>query len=329
MMTESRIAVRYPDCDPMGIVHHGVYPIWYEIARMDFFSAAGYSYLDMNRKGINPPMVNLNLQYRSPVRYPGEVTVRTVCTLCQGKKLELRYGVYQEGNPQPVATATSFHIWTGPDMRALNMAEQPEIYEKLQRALTRPAVLILAGGKSSRMGCDKAMAEWDGETLLQRAADFWQENLPGAKIYLSAGQPGHFKTVPQGVTPLYDLLPDKGPMGGLHAAFHQTEETLLCVSAVDMPLLCPEALHALDQKRCHLEDACIFQKDGRPEPLFGFYRNTCLPELDRLLAEGQYKMTDLLSRVKTTLVSLPDADWVKNVNTPEELEQARHTANPK
>ena len=83
---------------------------------MDFFAAVGYPYEAMNQEGINPPMVNLNLQYASPVRYPGQVTVRTTCTLCQGKKLELRYAVYQEGSPSPVATATSFHIWTGPDM---------------------------------------------------------------------------------------------------------------------------------------------------------------------------------------------------------------------
>ena len=94
MLSESHIDVRYPDCDPMGIVHHAVYPIWYEIARMDFFSAVGYPYEAMNKEGINPPMVNLNLQYAAPVRYPGHVTVRTACTLCQGKKLELRYAVF-------------------------------------------------------------------------------------------------------------------------------------------------------------------------------------------------------------------------------------------
>ena len=75
MLSVSHIDVRYPDCDPMGIVHHAVYPIWYEIARMDFFAAVGYPYEAMNKEGINPPMVNLNLQYASPVRYPGKVTV--------------------------------------------------------------------------------------------------------------------------------------------------------------------------------------------------------------------------------------------------------------
>lgn len=321
MMTESHIAVRYPDCDAMGIVHHAVYPIWYEIARMDFFSALGYGYRDMNREGINPPMVDLHLRYFSAVRYPGEVAVRTICTLCQGKKLRLQYGVYQSGNPRPVAAAESFHIWTGPDMRSLDMRTRPEVYEKLQHSRTDPAVLILAGGRSSRMGRDKALLSYQGISLLQRAADFWERALPEARRYLSAGQPGHFPKLPPGVTPVYDLLPERGPMGGLHAAFHETGEEELWISAVDMPLLSREGVRLLEEKRFGWEDACVFQREGRPEPLFGIYRSSCLPQLDRLLAQGNARMSDLLSALKTTLVPLPEESWVRNVNTPAEWDR--------
>ena len=253
----------------MGIVHHAVYPIWYEIARMDFFAAVGYPYEAMHQEGINPPMVNLNLQYASPVRYPGQVTVRTTCTLCQGKKLELRYAVYQEGSPSPVATATSFHIWTGPDMKSLDMSTKPEIYQKLTAAVEHPGVLILAGGRSTRMGSDKAAVTLDGKSLLLRAIDFWKTACPDAPIYVSAGQQEHQLSLPEGVTPVYDLIKDRGPMGGLQAAFRQCAQELLWVSAVDMPLLSSQAVELLSKKRCHCEDACVFTHDGRPEPLLG------------------------------------------------------------
>ena len=65
MITETRIDVRYPDCDRMGIVHHAVYPVWYEMARMDFFDKMGFSYSDMNALGINPPLVELDLKSTS------------------------------------------------------------------------------------------------------------------------------------------------------------------------------------------------------------------------------------------------------------------------
>ena len=324
MLTESVIDVRYPDCDPMGIVHHAVYPIWYEIARMDFFAAAGFSYTDMNALGINPPMVNLNLNYGAPVYYPGKVTVRTSCTFCQGKKIELRYAVYPEGASIPSATATSFHIWTGPDMKSLDMSTMPETYEKLRAAQTKSAVLIFAGGKSSRMGTDKALAEIGNRTMLQRAVDFWRDVMPDAEIYISAGGKDHLPTLPAGTLPVYDLTPDCGPMGGLQAAFAQTKAENFYISAVDMPLLNKAALDALNQKRSFCEDILVFTKDGRkPEPLFGAYRRTCADTIDRLMEAGDYKMSHLLEAMRTTIVKIPDSSWVANTNTPEELSAAK------
>ena len=323
MMTESIIDVRYPDCDPMGIVHHGVYPLWYEIARMDYFAGIGYCYTDMNASGINPPMVNLNLNYFSPVRYPGNVVVRTVCTLVDGKKLELKYNVYPEGSTTPCATATSFHIWTGPDMKSLDMRTLPDVYPKLEGNVTKPAVLILSGGKSSRMGQDKALMEVDGKTMVEKAVEFWRETLPQAKIYLSVGAPEHFDALPEGVIPVYDRVLGKGPLEGLRSAFLETGEELFIVSAVDMPLLKKEAYDLLNKKRHHCEDICIFKgKDGM-EPLFGFYRSSCLPKMEELLGQDERRMSALINASKTTFVSLPDATWVTNVNTPEDMEKLK------
>lgn len=319
MMTESIIDVRYPDCDPMGIVHHGVYPLWYEIARMDYFAGVGYGYTDMNASGINPPMVNLNLNYFSPVRYPGNVTVRTVCTLVDGKKLELKYNVYPEGSSTPCATATSFHIWTGPDMKSLDMRTLPEVYPKLERNVTKPAVLILSGGKSSRMGQDKALMTVAGKTMAEKAVDFWRDTLPQAKIYLSVGAPDHFETIPEGVIPVYDLELGKGPLEGLRSAFLQTREELFIVSAVDMPLLKKEAYDLLNKKRHHCEDICIFKSKEGIEPLFGFYRSSCLSKMEALLARDERRMNALIQESKTTLVPLTDTSWVTNVNTPEDM----------
>lgn len=321
MLTESHIDVRYPDCDPMGIVHHGVYPLWMEIGRLDFLSAAGYGYQAMNREGINPAMVDLHIQYRAPVRFPGRVTVKTVCSLCQGKKLELRYAVYPEGAGQPAAVGSSFHIWTGPGMQSLDLSAKPEIYNPLVSASEHPAVLILAGGRSRRMGQDKAQIELKGETLLTRAVSLWRKTLPEAKIYIALGQKDHRLNLPQNVTPIYDLSPDLGPMGGLQAAFRTTGEELFWVSAVDMPGLRPEAAALLSEKRCHCEDICAFSMDGRPEPLLGLYRSTCLPKIDELLDTGNGRMADLFGQVSVTLVPLPNKSWVRNVNTPEDLRQ--------
>lgn len=136
MTTQCTVEVRYPDCDAMGIVHHAVYPIWYEIARMDFFQKIDVSYANTHVLGIDPAMVNLNLNYAAPVRYPGTVEVHTRMLSCAPKKLELSYEVWRKGDEKPCATATSFHIWTGPDMKSYDMEKNhPEIWAKIQAAL--------------------------------------------------------------------------------------------------------------------------------------------------------------------------------------------------
>ncbi len=136
MITETTIDVRYPDCDRMGIVHHAVYPVWYEVARMDFFEKKGFSYAHMNSLGINPPMVELDLRYKAPATYPGSVTVYTKLISYAPKKLELQYEALFEG--RLCGSARSFHIWTGPDMKSLDMEKtHPEIYEMIRAALEK------------------------------------------------------------------------------------------------------------------------------------------------------------------------------------------------
>lgn len=135
MIIESKIDVRYPDIDPMGIVHHAVYPVWYEIARMGMFAAIGFSYSDMRALGVNPPMVNLNLNYNSMVTYPGTVCIRTRIISYAPKKLELFYQVFFGDSGKPAADAKSFHIWTGPDNKSIDMqANFPDVYNRIANA---------------------------------------------------------------------------------------------------------------------------------------------------------------------------------------------------
>ncbi|MGN1002808.1 MAG: acyl-CoA thioesterase [Oscillospiraceae bacterium] len=129
MTFETVIDVRYPDCDSMGIVHHAVYPIWYEMGRMDFFEKCGFGYGPSKALGVDPAMVNLELNYGAPVTFPGTVTLKTTCTLCAGKKLAFRYELYREGDmDNPCATAKSFHIWVKNGKSCNIEVEHPEMF---------------------------------------------------------------------------------------------------------------------------------------------------------------------------------------------------------
>ena len=135
MFTETAVSVRYPETDAMGIVHHAVYPLWYEMGRMDWCAAAGFPYTEMTQLGINPTMVSLTLTYKAPVTYPETVTVRTRCTAFGPRKLELTYETLR-ADGSLANTAVSFHIWTGPDNKTTDLSLVcPEIYAHIRSSV--------------------------------------------------------------------------------------------------------------------------------------------------------------------------------------------------
>lgn len=136
-MFETKADVRYLDCDSMGVVHHSVYAVWYEIARIDFFEKCGYGYTYTHEHGVDPAVVELTMNYGMPVYFPDTVTIRTKVTMCEGKKLGLSYEVWKDGDPVPCATAKSFHIWVR-NGKSCNIEEElPEMFAAYKRGMDR------------------------------------------------------------------------------------------------------------------------------------------------------------------------------------------------
>ena len=95
----------------------------------------GFSFEDMNSLGVNPAMVDLHLQYKATATYPQTLKIVTTIGQYAPKKLELFYQCFAEGQAEPINTARTFHIWTGPDNRSYNLAENlPQIYAKIEAA---------------------------------------------------------------------------------------------------------------------------------------------------------------------------------------------------
>lgn len=70
-----RVRARYSECDPMGFVHHAVYPVWMEMARTELLRASGVTYRDMEDHDILLVIVNLACRYRRPARYDDDLLV--------------------------------------------------------------------------------------------------------------------------------------------------------------------------------------------------------------------------------------------------------------
>ncbi len=180
--------------------------------------------------------------------------------------------------------------------------------------------LVLAGGRSSRMGRDKALLRWGEETLLERAVRFWRASGRVDRVLVAEGAPGHFPALPPGALAVPDRAPGRGPMEALVSAFLASGAELLYVSAVDMPNLTAKAILPPPE-----HDAAVYRRPGRVEPLFGVYRRSVLPAAEGLLERGRGGMSDLLAAVKTDYYYTPPCleRVLQNLNTPADCLAAR------
>lgn len=181
--------------------------------------------------------------------------------------------------------------------------------------------LILTGGKSSRMGKDKAALTLDNTTMLERSVAFWRSSGTVSKILAAAGPKDRKMALPADVQVIYDRQEGLGPMMGILSAFLETDADALYVSAVDMPFLKKEFIPDIPAQK----DCVVYRIDGRPEPLFGVYKRSCIEEMQRLLAEGNGKMGALLQAVDTEYYDLGSRakTMFRNVNTMRDLQRAR------
>lgn len=176
---------------------------------------------------------------------------------------------------------------------------------------------ILTGGKSRRMGQNKALLRWRGETLLGRLI----REFSGGELLLSAAAPGIYEGFGCGV--VYDEHPGLGPMEGLRRLLTETKSDWLFVCAADMPLLRRETADFLAAFRSSDYDCCVATCGGRVQPLCALYSRAVLPAAEACVAGGFLRLRDLLDRVRVKYVPLEysrlGVGAAANINTPEDL----------
>jgi molybdenum cofactor guanylyltransferase len=185
---------------------------------------------------------------------------------------------------------------------------------------------VLAGGRSSRFGLDKALASWRGRTLLEHALD----GLAGcAERFVVGGDAARYGFAGVPVHP--DLEPHQGSLFGLARALEIAAQPRVAVTACDMPRLTGAYWAFLAD--LELADVVIPQNaNGQLEPLAAIYAKACLSPVQNAIEESELRMTGWLERVSVRVVPWVDlesrfgSDVFRNVNTRADLEQAREDA---
>lgn len=176
--------------------------------------------------------------------------------------------------------------------------------------------LILTGGKSSRMGTDKASLVIGGTTLLDRLVALIKPLT--AEIYLSVA---HDDTAPRDLPTIVDLEPSPGPLGGLQAAFKNDPLSDWLLIAVDLPRLQQEDLAALVENHDPQKDVTCFLNplDKHPEPLCALYSPSAATRLNEVIAENRRCARRFLTSLNRNELNPSDPQALLNLNRPEHL----------
>lgn len=182
------------------------------------------------------------------------------------------------------------------------------------------AGVVLAGGRSSRMGRDKALLEHDGRTLIANAVEVLR---PHVEELLIIGDPAKYDHI--GPLTIADDRAGLGPLGGMVTALRYAWNDRAFVLACDMPNITGPYITHLKQLLDTDHDAVVAQCDGRLEPLAAVYHRRCVRPFARALDAERLRMSDALEQVRTRYVQICageegwPVDLFRNINAPSDL----------
>jgi molybdopterin-guanine dinucleotide biosynthesis protein A len=189
----------------------------------------------------------------------------------------------------------------------------------------RAGAFILCGGRSSRMGDDKALLEVDGETMLARTAGLFAQIGIDAGV---VGEPIVHKIGGRATRP--DLMPGRGPLGGIVTALSIATKPWNILVACDMPYLTVAWFEYLEERALG-SDGWVVVPEGALglEPLCAAYRVDCLETFHGRVKEGKLKVGSAIEAVRHEKIA-PE-EWkrfdlegllFKNMNAPGDYEEA-------
>ena len=194
----------------------------------------------------------------------------------------------------------------------------------LQYLMTMTSI-VLAGGKSMRLGRDKALEEIGGRSLIKRIIE--RLSLLGNEIIVVTSSSHQLPDL--GVKMVFDSYPGKGNLIGIYSGLKEAKSSHSLVVGCDMPFLNVALLrHIMALSTAY--DVVIPRVDDELEPLHAIYSKKCLPHIEATLDEGKRRIVDFFPSVCVRYVDSADIDRFDpqhlsffNINSEVDLERAR------
>lgn len=223
--------------------------------------------------------------------------------------------------PQDSERKTGAEPQTGSEADSKSASEdRNRVREPLPLPLT---AIILCGGKSKRMGRPKAFLRYEGTTMIAHIISIVSGMFQ--KVILVSNEPDAYEDL--GLDVVKDILPYRGPMGGILSGLLVAETDHAFVMACDMPLVNKKLIRDMTEMR-HGHDVVVLSHSQGLEPLLGVYSKSCIKPLEESLFAGKLAVQDLLGGLDMVTCDLEegtaDGDALPaffNINTPQDYAQ--------
>lgn len=118
------LRVRYAETDQMGVAYHSNYFIWFEVGRTSFCRFCGFTYAELEGKGIYLPVVEVHCRYRKPLRYDQKFSVRTRIKELRRRFISFEYTIQSAGCDGPIAEGETSHVVTNREGRTITLPSE-------------------------------------------------------------------------------------------------------------------------------------------------------------------------------------------------------------
>jgi len=174
--------------------------------------------------------------------------------------------------------------------------------------------VIMAGGKSSRMGSDKGLLPFRGKLLIQYSIDLLKSFCSELLISTQNEEYAQF-----GIPLVKDEIPDCGPIGGIHSALKASKNNYIVAIGCDMPFVTTSTIQLLMEK-VEAYDCIVPSVNGKLEPLCAIYSKSLIDKIEENISNGEFAMNRLIKGSKHLLIIFEEnSPDFKNINTLNEL----------
>jgi len=171
--------------------------------------------------------------------------------------------------------------------------------------------IILSGGKSSRMGSNKAFLNYQGELLIHRAISILKPLC--SEIIISSNitdeRLGNYPVIP-------DEIADIGPIGGIWSCLKASKSSINLVIPCDVPHVSTKLYEQLLNQFKGYDAVIPELPDGKLEPLIACYQSSIISNIEEQIREKDYKLINLLGKLNVKYVKVTEVAMFKNLNTP-------------